>query len=92
MEAGQLEKSEEYLDRALDDGLTDPPLQAKSLNGLGNIYYQYANQFLDKRDVKNARLAWEKAREFYQSSNTIDDKNEKAKKNLQSLDKQLKTA
>ena len=89
LEAGQLEKSEEYLDRALDDGLSDPPLQSKSLNGLGNIYYQYANQFLDKRDVKNARIAWEKAREFYLSSNTID-KNEKAKKNLQSLDTQLK--
>ena len=55
---------------------------------LGNIFYQRANQFLDKRNVREARLAWEQAREHYEKSIGLW-KNEKAKQNLLSLNQQL---
>ena len=56
-DAGQLDKSEKSLEDALDANLDEPDLQAKALNGLGNISYQRANQFLDKRNVREARIS-----------------------------------
>ncbi len=88
LDAGQLNKSEKSLNDALDANLGEPVLQAKALNGLGNIFYQRANQFLDKRNVREARLAWEQAREHYEKSIGLW-KNEKAKQNLLSLNQQL---
>ncbi len=88
LDAENLVKAEAYLNNAIKENLSDPLLQAKALNGLGNIFYQHANQFLDRRDVRKARNAWEKAREFYKSSMLIDG-NENAQKNLTSLDTQI---
>ena len=87
-DAGQLDKSEKSLEDALDENLDDPHLQAKALNALGNISYQRANQFLDKRNVREARIAWEQAREHYEKSIGLSE-NDKAKQNLLSLNQQI---
>ena len=88
LEAGNLESAEVALDVALDKNLDDPMLQAKALNGLGNIFYLKANRSLDQRNVAEARKAWIKSIKYYESSLMIDG-NEKAKQNLDSLNKQI---
>ena len=88
LDAGQLDKSEKSLEDALGENLDDPHLQAKALNALGNISYQRANQFLDKRNVKQARIAWEQARGYYEKSIGLSE-NDKAKQNLLSLNQQI---
>ena len=44
----------------------------------GNINYQKANDFLDLRNVNEARKKWKKSREYYESSLQIDN-NDKAR-------------
>ena len=88
LQAGNLQNAEESLDISLDANLDTPDIQAKALNGLGNIYYTKANNFLDKKNIVEARKAWERAIEYYESSSLIDG-NVKAKQNLDSLNKQI---
>jgi Ca-activated chloride channel family protein len=88
LDANLLEEAENSLENALDANLDEPHLQAKALNGLGNIFYLRANNFLDQRDVGAARIAWETARKNYESSFQING-NEKAKQNLSSLNLQI---
>jgi Ca-activated chloride channel family protein len=88
LEAGLLKESEVSLQKALDANLDNPSLQAKALNALGNIFYQRANQFLDQRNVMKARKAWEQSKELYISSTQIDG-NEKATRNLATLNQQI---
>ena len=47
-----------------------PQIQAKALNALEYLL-QKANAFLDQQNVKQAREAWRKAREFYSSAFSI---------------------
>jgi Ca-activated chloride channel family protein len=89
LEAGLLIKSEDSLQKALDANLDTPSLQAKALNALGNIFYKKANQFLDQRNVMQARRAWEQSKQHYISSSQIDG-NKKAAQNLASLNQQIK--
>jgi hypothetical protein len=72
----------------LDANVDDPIIQAKALNGLGNIYYLRANQFLDQRNIAEARKSWVQSINHYESSLLIDG-NVKAKQNLESLNKQI---
>ena len=88
LDANLLEEAENSLENALDANLDDPHLQAKALNGLGNIFYLRANNSLDQRNVGAARIAWETARQNYESSIQING-NEKAKQNLTSLNLQI---
>mgnify|MGYP001184012921 CR=1 FL=1 len=83
----ELDKAENQLEDALSS-LNEPTLQAKALNALGNINYQKANDFLDLRNVNEARKKWKKSREYYESSLQIDN-NDKARQNLSSLNKQI---
>ena len=88
LDAGLLQESELSLEKALDANLDNPSLQAMALNTLGNIFYQKANQFLDQRNVMEARKAWEKSKQHYVSSSQIDG-NEKAVQNLATLNQQI---
>lgn len=88
LDANLLKEAEYSLENALDANLDDPHLQAIALNGLGNIFYLRANNFLDKRNVGAARIAWETARKNYESSIQING-NDKAKQNLTSLNQQI---
>ncbi|MBT3666985.1 MAG: VWA domain-containing protein [Opitutae bacterium] len=88
LQAGNLQNAEESLEVSLDANLDDPAIQAKALNGLGNIYYIRANKFLDERNIAEARKAWEQSIKYYESSSLIDG-NVKAKQNLESLNKQI---
>ena len=88
LQAGNLDKAEASLEKSLDANLDNPSLQAKALNALGNIFYKRANQFLDRRNVMEARKAWEKSKKYYESSSQIDG-NEKANQNLTSLNQQI---
>jgi len=88
MEAGFLEKAEKKLEQALDASIDEPSLQSKALNALGNVSYLKANDYLDQRDVGQARQTWEKALGYYQNASLLDG-NKKADENLASLKKQL---
>jgi tetratricopeptide (TPR) repeat protein len=88
LDAGLLQESELSLEKALDANLDNPSLQAMALNTLGNIFYQKANQFLDQRNVMEARKAWEKSKQHYVSSSQIDG-NKKAIQNLATLNQQI---
>lgn len=88
LQAGNLQDAEESFQISLDANLDDPIIQAKALNGLGNIYYLKANQFLDQRNIAEARKAWVQSINHYESSLRIDG-NDKAKQNLESLNKQI---
>jgi hypothetical protein len=55
---------------------------------LGNINYLRANQFLDQRNIAEARKSWLQSINHYESSLRIDG-NDKAKQNLESLNKQI---
>ncbi len=88
LKAGKLDKAEDSLEKSLDANLDNPSLQAKALNALGNIFYNRANQFLDQRNVMEARKAWEQSKKYYESSSQIDG-NEKANQNLSTLNQQI---
>jgi len=88
LQAGNLQDAEESFQISLDANVDDPIIQAKALNGLGNIYYIRANQFLDQRNIAEARKSWEQSINHYESSLLIDG-NVKAKQNLESLNKQI---
>ncbi|MBT3637389.1 MAG: VWA domain-containing protein [Opitutae bacterium] len=88
MEAGSLEKAEKNLEQALDASIDVPNLQSKVLNALGNVFYLRANDYLDQRDVGQARKTWEKALGYYRNASLLDG-NKKADDNLASLKKQL---
>ena len=88
LESGSLEKAEENLELALDASMDFPNLQSKALNALGNVFYLKANGHLDRRDVGQARKAWEKALGHYRNASLLDG-NKKADDNLSSLQKQL---
>lgn len=88
LQAGNLQDAEESFQISLDANVDDPIIQAKALNGLGNIYYLRANQFLDQRNIAEARKSWEQSINHYESSLLIDG-NVKAKQNLESLNKQI---
>ena len=88
LDAGQLAEAEKYLQLSLN-ALTDfPELQSKALSALGNLHYTKTNTYLDKQDVNRARSSWEKAKEFYSSSLSING-NSIAKENLQYLNQQI---
>ena len=88
LDAGQLAEAEKYLHLSLNT-LTDfPELQSKALSALGNLHYRKTNTYLDKQDVNRARSSWEKAKEFYSSSLSING-NSIAKENLQYLNQQI---
>ncbi|MBN38262.1 MAG: hypothetical protein CMI29_07315 [Opitutae bacterium] len=88
MEAGDLSEAEKNLERALEATIDEPNLQSKALNALGNVFYLRANDYLDQRDVGQARKTWEKALKYYQNASLLDG-NQKADDNLASLKKQL---
>ena len=88
LQAGNLQEAEESFQISLDANLDDPIIQAKALNGLGNINYLKANQFLDQRNIAEARKSWLQSINHYESSLRIDG-NDKAKQNLESLNKQI---
>ena len=88
LQAGNLQDAEESFQISLDANVDDPIIQAKALNGLGNIYYLRANQFLDQRNIAEARKSWLLSIKYYESSLHIDG-NDKAKQNLESLNKQI---
>ena len=88
LEAGSLREAEEMLDSALDESIDDPQLQSKTLNALGNIFYQRANKWLDQKNVEQARKSWEQAMKHYEAASLLDG-NPKANLNLDSLKKQL---
>jgi Ca-activated chloride channel homolog len=88
LDASNLEKSETFLEKALDGTVDEPSLQSTILNTLGNLEYNRANEALDRIDVKSARKAWEKALRHYESAMSIDD-NPKANVNRDELAKQI---
>ena len=88
LQAGNLQDAEESFQISLDANLDNPIIQAKALNGLGNIKYLRANQFLDQRNIAEARKSWLQSINYYESSLQIDG-NDKAKQNLESLNKQI---
>jgi Ca-activated chloride channel family protein len=88
LQAGNLQDAEESFQISLDANLDNPIIQAKALNGLGNIKYLRANQFLDQRNIAEARKSWLQSINHYESSLRIDG-NDKAKQNLESLNKQI---
>lgn len=88
MEAGSLQRADKSLEQALDASIDEPNLQSKVLNALGNVSYLRANDYLDQRDVGQARKAWEKALKHYHDASILDG-NKKADENLASLKKQL---
>lgn len=88
LEAGALDKAAATLNQALDASIDNPKLQSTCLNALGNISYLRANQWLDQRNVVEARKAWELALQSYESAALLDG-NAKAGRNLESLKNQL---
>jgi len=88
LKAGKVDLAEEYLNLSLKQTTNLPQIQAKALNALGNIYYKKANAFLDQQNVKQAREAWRKAREFYSSAFSING-HTLAEENLASLNNQI---
>lgn len=87
LDGNLLDLAEVQLENALTN-LNEPNLQSMALNGLGNINYQKANNFLDQRNVTEARKKWKKSIDFYEASLQINN-NDKAKENLSSLNKQI---
>ena len=87
LDGSLLDLAEIQLENALTN-LNEPNLQSMALNGLGNINYQKANNFLDQRNVTEARKKWKKSIDYYEASLKIDNNN-KAKENLSSLNKQI---
>lgn len=88
LKAESLEEAEKYLGLALDFSLNQPELQSIVLNALGNLHYQKTNFWLDRQNVSEARISWEKALSNYGSAFDLDG-NDKALANLTSLKEQI---
>lgn len=88
LEAGDLAKSKRFLNESLTATREEPLLQSTTLNAMGNLNYGEARMALESMDWVAAKAAWEKARQNYKDAVAIDD-NDKAKRNLRDLEKQI---
>lgn len=88
LEAGDLDKADYFLEKALELSIDNPELQSITLNSLGNSYYKKTNLWLDQQNVAKARESWKQALEYYEHAIQLDG-NKKASENLNSLKRQI---